>query len=144
MQLPPKLEFDNSLAHEFFTTLRELHDGLVAVEPRHASWFKPPVNRLLRDFSIARVAADPPKGSPLAASPGGWPKLCYWRLHGQPRTYYSAYDLSFLHSFARRLCETSCEQWVIFDNTALGHATGNALELMRELNMGPLCSHDET
>ena len=138
MQLPPKLEFNDALAHEFFTTLRELHSGLIAFEPRHASWFTGPVNRLLRDFSIARVAADPPKGSPLAATPGGWSGLFYWRLHGAPHTYYSPYDASFLRGFAQHLQETSCaEQWVIFDNTALGHATENALDLLQRLNRKP-------
>jgi uncharacterized protein YecE (DUF72 family) len=143
VQLPPKLTFDESLANEFFTTLRELHPGLVALEPRHASWFTAPVNRFLRDFSIARVAADPPKGSPLAASPGGWPGLGYWRLHGAPRTYYSAYDTSFLSSFAQQLRATSCaERWIIFDNTALGHATANALELIHLLGKRPRAHRD--
>jgi uncharacterized protein YecE (DUF72 family) len=139
VQLPPKLAFDEALAQEFFTTIRELHpqhlhSGFIALEPRHASWFTPPVNRLLRSFEIARVAADPPKGSPLAEAPGGWPGLCYWRLHGTPRTYYSAYDGAFLRHFANQLLNSTCAtQWVIFDNTALGHATGNALELSSKL-----------
>lgn len=135
VQLPPKLAFDESIAHEFLTTLRELHSGLIALEPRHTSWFTAPVGRLLRDFSVARVAADPPKGSSLAAQPGGWPDLSYWRLHGSPLTYYSAYDAFFLRDFAHQLRKTSCaEQWVIFDNTALGHATSNALELLALLS----------
>jgi uncharacterized protein YecE (DUF72 family) len=144
VQLPPKLAFDEAVAHDFFTTLRELHPqdvhtGFIALEPRHTSWFAPPVDRLLRSFEIARVAADPPKGSPLAATPGGWSGLCYWRLHGTPRTYYSSYDAAFLRNFAAQLREpqlpeTRCgEQWVIFDNTALGHATANALDLMNLL-----------
>ena len=131
--------FDEALAHEFFTTLRELHPqhlhtGFIALEPRHASWFTPPVDRLLRSFEIARVAADPPKGSTLAATPGGWHGLCYWRLHGAPRTYYSAYDSAFLRRFATQLLNSACpHHWVIFDNTALGHATANALELSSTL-----------
>jgi uncharacterized protein YecE (DUF72 family) len=143
VQLPPKLAFDEALTREFFTTLREvhpqdLHTGLIALEPRHTSWFTPPVDQLLRSFGIARVAADPPTGSPLAAAPGGWPDLCYWRLHGTPRTYYSAYDADFLPRFAAQLHKTQCgEQWVIFDNTALGHATANALELIRDLRRAP-------
>jgi uncharacterized protein YecE (DUF72 family) len=156
IQLPPKLAFDEALVHEFFTTIRELHPqhlhnglntpaselaggpGFLALEPRHASWFTPPVDRLLRSFEIARVAADPPKASPLAATPGGWPGLCYWRLHGAPRTYYSAYDSKFLKSLAKQIRASSCTmQWVIFDNTALGHATGNALELIRDLQRAP-------
>lgn len=151
VQLPPKLAFDSGVAHEFFTTLREvfplgepeplgepdhtglIRRGLVACEPRHASWFTAEASRLLRDFGVARVAADPPKGSPAAATPAGWPGLRYWRLHGAPRTYYSPYTKASLRSLAKTLRETSAkkpaETWVIFDNTALGHATANALEL---------------
>lgn len=135
VQLPPKLAFDEGLAHEFFTTLRELYAGLVAFEPRHASWFTPSVDRLLRGFEVTRVAADPPAGSPAAAHTGGWPGLRYWRLHGAPRTYYSDYDERWLQDFAESLREPSqaADTWVIFDNTALGHATGNALRLQELL-----------
>lgn len=129
IQLPPKLAFDEGLAHEFFTTLRELHMGAAVVEPRHATWFTPIVDRLLRSFEIARVAADPPKGSPFAAQPGGWQGLRYYRLHGAPRTYYSEYSPSFLRDFASAISANEQETWVIFDNTALGHATENALSL---------------
>jgi uncharacterized protein YecE (DUF72 family) len=138
VQLPPKLAFDEGVAHEFFTALRELHPegkdmGAVVCEPRHASWFTPEADRLLRSFEVSRVAADPPKGSPLAARPGGWRKLAYWRLHGAPRTYYSDYGRAFLRAFAESLggavSKQPRETWVIFDNTALGHATANALDL---------------
>jgi uncharacterized protein YecE (DUF72 family) len=134
IQLPPKLAFDEGVAQEFFSTLRELHPGATLLEPRHASWFTPAPDRLLRSFQIARVAADPPKGSESAAQPGGWPGLRYWRLHGSPRTYYSDYDEAWLHAFAKRLQsqQDSSEEkeiWVIFDNTALGNATGNAIRL---------------
>ena len=134
IQLPPKLEYDEGVAHEFFTTLRELHPGAVVLEPRHATWFTAPADRLLRTFEIARAAADPPKGSDLAAQPGGWPGLSYWRLHGTPRTYYSIYEEPWLHTFAEQLKSLESrseakETWVIFDNTALGHATPNAIQL---------------
>jgi uncharacterized protein YecE (DUF72 family) len=143
VQLPPKLVFDEGLAHEFFTTLRELHPGddpaaeqnSIVLEPRHASWFTPVVDRLLRSFEIARVAADPAKGSPLAAAPGGWRGLRYYRLHGAPRTYYSDYSAAFLQSFAKKLHAEQqahpAPTWSIFDNTALGHATANALQLQQ-------------
>ena len=109
------------------------------LEPRHATWFTAPVDRMLREFEVARVAADPPKGSALAGTPGGWPGLRYWRLHGAPRTYYSEYAEGFLTDFAKGLKaaekKKTAETWVIFDNTALGHATANALRL-RELMAG--------
>jgi uncharacterized protein YecE (DUF72 family) len=134
VQLPPKLPFDEGVAHEFFTTLRELHLGAVVLEPRHPSWFNASVDRLLRSFEIARVAADPPKGSKLAARPGGWKDPCYWRLHGAPRIYYSEYDDHWLQTFAQQLqllqdVSLNKETWVIFDNTALGHATANAIRM---------------
>jgi uncharacterized protein YecE (DUF72 family) len=139
IQLPPSLAFDELLAHDFLTALRELHptssdtphQNPAALEPRHASWFTPAADRLLRSFAIARVAADPPSGSPLAAIPGGFPHLRYHRLHGAPRTYYSNYTEPQLNTLAHTLRATppSTTLWVIFDNTALGHATSNALHL---------------
>jgi uncharacterized protein YecE (DUF72 family) len=138
VQLPPKLHFDESVTREFFSTLRELHQGGVVLEPRNASWFCASADRLLRDFQVARVAADPPKASELAAHPGGWPGLHYWRLHGTPRTYYSEYPAGWLHTFAERLklVEQAQETWVIFDNTALGHAIANAVWLNNALHPG--------
>jgi uncharacterized protein YecE (DUF72 family) len=139
IQLPPSLAFDEPLAHDFLTTLRELYpateftSNLAALEPRHASWFTAAADRLLRSFTIARAAADPPKGSPLAATPGGAQHLHYYRLHGAPRTYYSDYTEPQLNAFAHTLHATppTTSLWVIFDNTALGHATANALHLSR-------------
>lgn len=134
VQLPPKLVFDEGVVREFLDTLRELHTGAVAVEPRHASWFTGEADRLLREFGAARVAADPPAGSALAAEPAGDHSLRYWRLHGSPRTYYSNYEDAFLDTFATRLLEDrqrlpESDVWVIFDNTALRHATLNAFSL---------------
>jgi uncharacterized protein YecE (DUF72 family) len=130
IQLPPSLACDEALAHDFLTTFRELHPGLTALEPRHATWFTPAADRLLRSFDIARVAADPPKGSPLAATPGGSTTMHYYRLHGAPRTYYSEYPEATLKTLAQTLyTQPHPHTWVIFDNTALGHATHNALQL---------------
>ncbi len=138
VQLPPKLSFDEGVAHEFFTTLRELHSGAVVLEPRHPSWFSAAVDQLLRSFEVARVAADPPKGSKFAAQPGGWESPLYWRLHGVPRTYHSDYDENWLQFFAKQLLlrenvSLNQEIWVIFDNTALGHATANAVWMQEAL-----------
>ena len=141
IQLPPSLAFDEPLAHDFLTTFRELHptqtptENPAALEPRHASWFTPAANQLLRNFSVARVAANPPKGSPRAATPGGFHHLHYYRLHGAPRTYYSNYTDADLTQIAATLRATppTTSLWVIFDNTALGNATANALHLTRLL-----------
>lgn len=139
VQLPPKLAFEGDIAHDFFTTLRELHMGEVVLEPRHESWFTSVANQLLRSFEVARVAADPPKGSPAAARPGGWGGLHYWRLHGSPRTYYSDYDEATLLDIANALTSEAQQHatWVIFDNTALGHASANVIRLGELLRSVP-------
>ena len=74
VQLPPSLHFDPAVANRFFEALRTRHDGTVVCEPRHSSWFEPPVDALLSGFHVARVAAGPARVS-LAAFPGGWPRL---------------------------------------------------------------------
>ena len=143
IQLPPSLAFDEPLAHDFLSTFRELYPASditpnqAALEPRHASWFTPAADRLLRSFAIARVAADPPKGSPAAATPGGAQHLHYYRLHGAPRTYYSPYTDADLTQRAQTLHTTppATSLWIIFDNTAQGHATTNALHLSRLLHI---------
>ena len=134
VQLPPSLAFHAEHADEFFATLRGLHDGPVACEPRHASWFEPAVAAMLRHHRVARVAADPAR-VPEAALPGGWEGLIYHRLHGSPRIYYSDYEPARIDAIARELAHSgdAAERWCIFDNTTLGAATGNALSLAAAL-----------
>jgi uncharacterized protein YecE (DUF72 family) len=134
VQLPPSLQFDADVAGAFFTAVRERHAGPVACEPRHATWFTPEADALLAAASIARVAADPVR-APGADEPGGWPGLAYYRLHGSPRMYYSAYEPAYLAALALRIAEARRRGpvWSIFDNTTLGAATANALDLLRRL-----------
>ena len=73
---------------------------------------------------------------PAAAEPGGWDGLVYHRLHGSPRTYYSAYSEDFIATLAERMKADEAagvSAWCIFDNTAAGAATANALSLLRRL-----------
>jgi uncharacterized protein YecE (DUF72 family) len=134
VQLPPTLRFEEDVAHDFFRTLRRLHRGPVACEPRHPSWLAPGVDAMFAKLEVARVAADPPRGE-VDAEPGGWPGLAYFRLHGSPRMYFSAYDDAFLDALARRVRRLSRagEVWVIFDNTATRAATDNARSLIARL-----------
>jgi uncharacterized protein YecE (DUF72 family) len=135
VQLPPKLVFEGGVAREFFTTLRELYAGQVVAEPRHASWFEREPERLMQEFEVARAMADPAVGSVFAREPGGWPGLRYFRLHGSPRMYRSQYSREFLEGLAEKIVEESTdgETWVVFDNTAQGHALGDAMELRQIL-----------
>lgn len=135
VQLPPSLGFDEARAAGFFEALRARFDGGVACEPRHASWFTADVDQLMSHFRVARVAADPAP-VPCAAVPGGWRGFVYHRLHGSPRTYYSAYSPEALDATARLVADAMAhvrESWCIFDNTALGEATHDALALLDRL-----------
>ena len=139
VQLPPSLAYQAEHAEEFFETLRALHQGPVACEPRHESWFTAPADEMLRRHRVARVAADPAR-VPLAAEPGGDERLVYHRLHGSPRIYYSDYEPERIALTAERLRDamaTGAETWCIFDNTTLGAATGNALALARVVSDAP-------
>jgi uncharacterized protein YecE (DUF72 family) len=134
LQLPPSLSFDSPVVAAFLESLRARFGGLVVCEPRHASWFTGAGDALLAAYQVARVAADPAV-VPAAAHPGGWPGLVYYRLHGAPRVYYSAYDAATLAALAhqlRRAARTG-PAWCIFDNTASGAATANALDLLAQL-----------
>lgn len=134
IQLPPSLAFDAGVAQGFFRHLRQVYLGGAALEPRHSSWFNPAADGLLQDFAIARAVADPPIVKPT--SPGGDKRLVYFRLHGQPRMYYSSYAEAELEAYAKRLraaAQQAAACWCMFDNTAAGAAIDNALSLMQNL-----------
>ena len=136
VQLPPKLEFDAALAQTFLRQLRDRFHGALACEPRHASWFTPEADALLAAFEVARVLADPVRHPPGRA-PGGWQGRVYLRLHGSPRMYYSPYEPQLLQALAARIAQAAAagaEVWCIFDNTASGAATGDALTLAKLLS----------
>jgi uncharacterized protein YecE (DUF72 family) len=138
VQLPPSLAFDSRLARGFFTALRRRFDRGIALEPRHASWFESRADRLLGDFEVARVAADPPRVEG-GDEPGAWRGLAYFRLHGSPRIYYSSYTDDYLDSLAgklRAMRRARIPTWCIFDNTTLGAGTGNALTLVAPQRSG--------
>jgi uncharacterized protein YecE (DUF72 family) len=138
VQLPPSLAFEARVARTFFALLREYWDGPVACEPRHAGWFESDADRTLVALRVTRVAADPALHE-AAARPGGWlgpagdgtGALLYYRWHGSPRVYWSSYDAAWLGRQAACIAEwpASAVPWVIFDNTASGAATADALAL---------------
>jgi uncharacterized protein YecE (DUF72 family) len=131
VQLPPSLAFDHPTAEDFFTTLRALHAGDIVCEPRHATWFDARADALLVAHRVARAGADPAL-SPEAAGPGGYAGLAYLRLHGSPRMYYSDYSSEYLVALAAWVrSRGDVPVWCMFDNTTLGAAAGNALDLVR-------------
>lgn len=138
VQLPPSLALEPRVARAFFRALRKAFEGPIVCEPRHASWFTEAGNRLLVEERVGRVAADPAKPAG-AGEPGGWlgergdgrGAAVYYRWHGAPRLYWSAYPEEWLRAKAAELRQwpAGTQVWCIFDNTASGAATADALTM---------------
>lgn len=132
VQLPPKRDFDATLAADFFDRLRQRFGCMLALEARHPDWFGARATDLLREHGVTRVIADPPKGQdgphvPTTAD-------IYVRLHGAPRIYYSSYAPAYLAQLARDMRVHAAQGrtvWVMFDNTASGAAVPDALAVLR-------------
>ena len=138
VQLPGSLAFAPRLASTFFAVLRRRFAGPVVCEPRHPSWFSAPdVQRILERYRIGRVGADPPR-APGGEHPGGWlgaGGIAYFRWHGAPRVYWSSYPTERIDRWALEVeaLASRHECWCVFDNTASGAATGDALALVERL-----------
>jgi len=128
VQMPPSLVYEGRQASAFLRALRRRHPGRVAFEPRHRSWFDAPADALLQAHGIARVAADPALVD-AAAVPGGARDWSYWRWHGSPRMYYSEYGAARIAALAADVRGRGGDAWCVFDNTASGAATRDALAL---------------
>lgn len=135
VQLPPSLQFDPVIARGFFNDFSIRAATPIACEPRHPSWFDPAADDLLGALGVTRVAADPAR-TEAAALPGGQLATVYYRLHGSPKMYYSAYTEQYIESLAARIGADRAQErsvWCIFDNTTLGAAARNGLELLARI-----------
>lgn len=132
LQLPPKLDFERSLVEGFLAEVQRRTSTLMVCEPRHAGWFGPEADALLRDRGIARVAADP-ELHPGASAPGGWQGIQYYRLHGSPAIYRSSYSDRIDDLAVRLKGQEDRPVWCIFDNTASSAAISDALMLQDRL-----------
>jgi uncharacterized protein YecE (DUF72 family) len=133
VQLPPGLAYDPRTVETFFGALRARYRGPLVCEPRHPTWFTGAGDRRLEAHGVGRVGADPP-----CAEDGGEPaasmRVIYYRLHGSPQMYYSSYTPEYLDRLAERLTSSRrVPVWCVFDNTARGAATLNAIDLLDRL-----------
>jgi len=133
VQLPPGLAYDPRTVESFFAALKARHRRPVVCEPRHATWFTGAADRRLEAHGVGRVAADPSCGEG-GDRPSGSDRVAYYRLHGSPVMYQSSYSNDHLSVLAGDLRKIKGRPvWCVFDNTARGAATENALELRRLL-----------
>lgn len=140
VQLPPSLAFEAGVARPFLEAMAQATRARVVLEPRHVTWFSDSVESLLRDHGITRVAADP-ACCPAAAVPVSSRGLCYFRWHGAPKRYFSAYQPEAIAHLANSILRARVSgggralTYCFLDNTALGAAPVNALSLKSQLVM---------
>ena len=130
IQLPPSLQFERTKAEAVFRAFRERFTGYLVCEPRHPSWWSKQAKCLFSELRVDFVHADPP----IDISPNLRDEarsLLYLRLHGSPTMYSSAYSEDFLSQIRKRIIACSLPCICIFDNTATGAASLNAIELRR-------------
>jgi uncharacterized protein YecE (DUF72 family) len=137
VQLPPGLAYDPRTVETFFAALRARHRGPVVCEPRHWSWFTGAADCRLEAHGVGRVGADP-KCAEDGDEPAASARVAYFRLHGSPVMYHSSYEPGYLDRLAARMKGfKKTPVWCIFDNTARGAATVNAIELLERLGPVP-------
>jgi uncharacterized protein YecE (DUF72 family) len=129
LQFPKSMEFHVKNMERFFRIIRKSYIGPIALEARNSAWIGSEGKKLMYDYEVSKVVADPER------CPGGPKKLltaggsAYYRLHGVPVIYRSSYTNKFLRELRQEI-KPYKNVWVIFDNTTIGKATGNALQLI--------------
>lgn len=101
VQLPPKQEFDQQVAADFFSMAAGMLACPLALEARHVSWFGEAASDLMERLSITRVSADPPAKGVSVHVPTT--DSYYVRLHGSPRVYYSSYPPEYIAQLAQAM-----------------------------------------
>ena len=126
-QLPPNLERDDA---RLATALEEMPSDLRnAIEFRHASWFCPPVLRLLREAGVSLVIGDDPsRPFQLHRTTA---RLVYLRMHRGARGLRGNYSPRELDEWAARIRRWSRRHDILvyFNNDWEAFAVHNACAL---------------
>lgn len=131
IQLPPSLAYQRQDVLNFFKSLRNFYNGHVVLEPRHKSWINLEVAKIMADYKINKVLADPEPCPFTAQMRLQTENLRYLRLHGTPEIYKSRYSKEDIQRIADLAANSKQQMWCIFDNTTFGYATENAFELLQ-------------
>lgn len=126
-QLPPKFHFTDERLEILLSNMRK---GVTnTFEFRHDSWWTEPVYQRLKKEKILFSGISHPK---LPDETIVTNKKAYYRFHGVPKLYYSAYKEDMLKRVADDLIKdkTVKEAYIYFNNTADIGAIENAVWLM--------------
>ncbi|MBC7711921.1 MAG: DUF72 domain-containing protein [Rhizobacter sp.] len=127
VQFPAGKDFNADNMNKMYKIIRKRFDGMVALEPRNLTWTTKEALKLMNEYDITKVNADPEKCPGINLG-----KEKYFRLHGGPEIYRSSYSDDYLDDLYIEMSALPETSWCIFDNTTFGHATTNALSLTQK------------
>lgn len=126
-QFPPSFAYSDD---RLWLIINTLSQGVKkAVEFRHAGWWQPEVyNALSKHHIVFSGISHPSLPDDVIIND----KTAYYRFHGVPRLYYSAYDELFIKAIADKLLKQKelKEVFIYFNNTATAAAIENANQLI--------------
>ena len=122
-QLPPKFCYTEERLELIIEGLSNEFTNVI--EFRDQSWWLPKVFKRLRKDKISFCGAEYPG---LPDTPVMTSKTAYYRFHGRPRLYYSAYKRRELKNIIDTMAEnkTISTAYIFFNNTATAAAIKNA------------------
>lgn len=124
-QLPPSFQYSEENLERVLETIPHASENVV--EFRHASWWNPQTEAALRSAKLTFCNVDfPGLETPfIHTSP-----LFYFRLHGNPILFKSAYSEETLRAFAAQF-PANAEAWnIYFNNTYYEAGYTNARQLI--------------
>lgn len=130
LQFPPSFRFDPDRLVAFLRASGS-QDVRLAFEFRHPTWMNDETSDILRRHNAALCLSDSP-GYPRREA---WTAdFAYLRFHGRERLFTSCYsDAELAEEAAKihRILQSGRDVLAFFNNTAEGHAVGNAKTLTK-------------
>ncbi|THU41762.1 DUF72 domain-containing protein [Niastella caeni] len=122
-QLPAQLSYSEVLLQKIVRQLNSAFNNVV--EFRHSSWWQPNVYETLARHRISFCSISHPQLPDEVISNTD---TIYYRFHGVPQLYYSAYDQKFLEQVfaAIKNAKQAKQAFIYFNNTAQIAAIQNA------------------
>ena len=124
-QLPPRLNYSKEKLDIIIKHTNLFFQNVI--EFRHNSWWRKDVFETLERHNITFCGVSYPG---IINDTITQCNLSYYRFHGVPKLYYSAYDTEFLKTVSIRMMNSQIETaYIYFNNTASAAALANAAEI---------------
>ncbi len=130
-QLPPRYAYTDARLELIVKSMYKQFSNVI--EFRDASWWSPAIFNRLKKEKIIFCGIDYPG---LPNDPVIINKIVYYRFHGKPRLYYSAYKKKELNYIADSILKNKLPEkvYVFFNNTSTASAIKNAVTLKRYIH----------